>query len=324
MEFKRPKIALIGGGQIGGVMAQLIAKRELGDVVMLDIVENLPQGKTLDIAEASKTDHFDVSVSGTNDYKDIEGAGVVIVTSGVPRKPGMSRDDLLGINSGIIKNVGENIKKYAPDAYVIVISNPLDAMVTLMRQVTGFPANRVLGQAGVLDSSRFASFIAWELGVSVKDVSALVLGGHGDTMVPLIRYANVAGIPALELFERKYKSAEKAKEVMAKIVDRTAKAGGEVVALLKTGSAFYSPAASAIEMAEAIIKDQKRVLAVCAYLDGEYGVDGYYVGVPAVLGGKGVEKIVELTLNDEEQALFDNSVNAVKTLIEDMKKLNLL
>lgn len=324
MEFKRPKIALIGGGQIGGVMAQLIAKRELGDVVMLDIVENLPQGKTLDISEASKTDHFDVSVTGTNDYKDIEGAGVVIVTSGVPRKPGMSRDDLLGINSGIIKSVGENIKKYAPDAYVIVISNPLDAMVTLMRQVTGFPANRVLGQAGVLDSSRFASFIAWELGVSVKDVSALVLGGHGDTMVPLVRYANVAGIPALELFERKYKSAEKAKEVMTKIVDRTAKAGGEVVALLKTGSAFYSPAASAIEMAEAIIKDQKRVLAVCAYLDGEYGVDGYYVGVPAVLGGKGVERIVELTLNDEEQALFDNSVNAVKTLIDDMKKLNLL
>ena len=324
MEFKRPKIALIGGGQIGGVMAQLIAKRELGDVVMLDIVENLPQGKTLDIAEASKTDHFDVSVSGTNDYKDIEGAGVVIVTSGVPRKPGMSRDDLLGINSGIIKSVGENIKKYAPDSYVIVISNPLDAMVTLMRQVTGFPANRVLGQAGVLDSSRFASFIAWELGVSVKDVSALVLGGHGDTMVPLVRYANVAGIPALELFERKYKSAEKAKEVMAKIVDRTAKAGGEVVALLKTGSAFYSPAASAIEMAEAIIKDQKRVLAVCAYLDGEYGVNGYYVGVPAVLGGKGVEKVVELTLNDEEQALFDNSVNAVKNLIDDMKKLNLL
>ena len=324
MEFKRPKIALIGGGQIGGVMAQLIAKRELGDVVMLDIVENLPQGKTLDIAEASKTDHFDVSVSGTNDYKDIEGAGVVIVTSGVPRKPGMSRDDLLGINSGIIKSVGENIKKYAPDSYVIVISNPLDAMVTLMRQVTGFPANRVLGQAGVLDSSRFASFIAWELGVSVKDVSALVLGGHGDTMVPLVRYANVAGIPALELFERKYKSAEKAKEVMAKIVDRTAKAGGEVVALLKTGSAFYSPAASAIEMAEAIIKDQKRVLAVCAYLDGEYGVNGYYVGVPAVLGGKGVEKVVELTLNDEEQALFDNSVNAVKHLIGDMKKLNLL
>lgn len=324
MEFKRPKIALIGGGQIGGVMAQLIAKRELGDVVMLDIVENLPQGKTLDIAEASKTDHFDVSVSGTNDYKDIEGAGVVIVTSGVPRKPGMSRDDLLGINSGIIKSVGENIKKYAPDSYVIVISNPLDAMVTLMRQVTGFPANRVLGQAGVLDSSRFASFIAWELGVSVKDVSALVLGGHGDTMVPLVRYANVAGIPALELMERKYKSAEKAKEVMAKIVDRTAKAGGEVVALLKTGSAFYSPAASAIEMAEAIIKDQKRVLPVCAYLDGEYGVNGYYVGVPAVLGGKGVEKVVELTLNDEEQALFDNSVNAVKHLIDDMKKLNLL
>lgn len=324
MEFKRPKIALIGGGQIGGVMAQLIAKRELGDVMMLDIVENLPQGKTLDIAESSKADHFDVAVNGTNDYKDIEGAGVVIVTSGVPRKPGMSRDDLLGINSGIIKSVGENIKKYAPDAYVIVISNPLDAMVTLMRQVTGFPANRVLGQAGVLDSSRFASFIAWELGVSVKDVTALVLGGHGDTMVPLIRYANVAGIPAMELLEQKYGSAEKAKEVMDKIVDRTAKAGGEVVALLKTGSAFYSPAASAIEMAEAIIKDQKRVLAVCAYLDGEYGVNGYYVGVPAILGGKGVEKVVEFKLNDEEQKLFDNSVNAVKTLISDMKNLNLL
>lgn len=324
MEFKRPKIALIGGGQIGGVMAQLIAKRELGDVVMLDIVENLPQGKTLDIAEASKTDHFDVSVSGTNDYKDIEGAGVVIVTSGVPRKPGMSRDDLLGINSGIIKSVAENIKKYAPDSYVIVISNPLDAMVTLMRQVTGFPASRVLGQAGVLDSSRFASFIAWELGVSVKDVSALVLGGHGDTMVPLTRYANVAGIPAMELFERKYKSKEKAKEVMDKIVDRTAKAGGEVVALLKTGSAFYSPAASAVEMAEAIIKDQKRVLPVCAYLEGEYGVNGYYVGVPAVLGGKGVERVVEFTLNEEEQNLFNNSVNAVKHLIDDMKKLNLL
>lgn len=324
MEFKRPKIALIGGGQIGGVMAQLIAKRELGDVVMLDIVENLPQGKTLDISEASKTDHFDVSVTGTNDYKDIEGAGVVIVTSGVPRKPGMSRDDLLGINSGIIKSVGENIKKYAPDSYVIVISNPLDAMVTLMRQVTGFPSSRVLGQAGVLDSSRFASFIAWELGVSVKDVSALVLGGHGDTMVPLTRYANVAGIPAMELLERKYNSKDKAKEVMDKIVDRTAKAGGEVVALLKTGSAFYSPAASAVEMAEAIIKDQKRVLPVCAYLDGEYGVDGYYVGVPAVLGGKGVEKVVEFSLNDEEQKLFDNSVNAVKNLINDMKKLNLL
>ncbi len=321
MEFKRPKIALIGGGQIGGVLAQLSALRNLGDVVMFDIVENLPQGKTLDIAEASRIDDFNVNLSGTNTYEDIAGAGVVIVTAGVPRKPGMSRDDLLGINSGIIKTVGEGIKKYAPDAFVIVISNPLDAMVTLMREVTGFPANRVLGQAGVLDSSRFASFVAWELGVSVKDVNALVLGGHGDTMVPLVRYANVAGVPVMEMLERKYGNAAKAKEVMDAIVARTADAGGEVVRLLKTGSAFYSPASAAIQMAEAIIKDEKRILAVCAYLDGEYGVDGYYVGVPAIIGGNGVEKIVELSLNTEEQALFDNSVNAVKNLVADMKKL---
>ncbi len=321
MEFKRPKIALIGGGQIGGVLAQLAALRNLGDVVMFDIVENLPQGKTLDIAEASRIDDFNVNLSGTNTYEDIAGAGVVIVTAGVPRKPGMSRDDLLGINSGIIKTVGEGIKKYAPDAFVIVISNPLDAMVTLMREVTGFPANRVLGQAGVLDSSRFASFVAWELGVSVKDVNALVLGGHGDTMVPLVRYANVAGVPVMEMLERKYGNAAKAKEVMDAIVARTADAGGEVVRLLKTGSAFYSPASAAIQMAEAIIKDEKRILAVCAYLNGEYGVDGYYVGVPAIIGGNGVEKIVELSLNAEEQALFDNSVNAVKNLVADMKKL---
>lgn len=321
MEFKRPKIALIGGGQIGGVLAQLAALRNLGDVVMFDIVENLPQGKTLDIAEASRIDDFNVSLSGTNTYEDIAGAGVVIVTAGVPRKPGMSRDDLLGINSGIIKTVGEGIKKYAPDAFVIVISNPLDAMVTLMREVTGFPANRVLGQAGVLDSSRFASFVAWELGVSVKDVNALVLGGHGDTMVPLVRYANVAGVPVMEMLERKYNDAAKAKEVMDAIVARTADAGGEVVRLLKTGSAFYSPASAAIQMAEAIINDEKRILAVCAYLDGEYGVDGYYVGVPAIIGGNGVEKVVELSLNAEEQALFDNSVNAVKNLVADMKKL---
>lgn len=321
MEFKRPKIALIGGGQIGGVLAQLAGLRNLGDVVMFDIVENLPQGKTLDIAEASRIDDINVNLSGANNYEDIAGAGVVIVTAGVPRKPGMSRDDLLGINSGIIKTVGENIKKYAPDAFVIVISNPLDAMVTLMREATGFSANRVFGQAGVLDSSRFASFIAWELGVSVKDVNALVLGGHGDTMVPLVRYANVAGVPVMEMLERKYGNAAKAKEVMDAIVARTADAGGEVVRLLKTGSAFYSPASAAIQMAEAIIKDEKRILPVCAYLDGEFGVDGYYVGVPAIIGGNGVEKVVELSLNAEEQALFDNSVNAVKNLVADMKKL---
>lgn len=324
MAFKRPKIALIGGGQIGGVLAQLSALRELGDVVMFDIVESMPQGKTLDIAEASRIDGFDVKVNGTNDYKDIQGANVVIVTAGLPRKPGMSRDDLLTTNSKIIRNVAENIKQYAPDAYVIVISNPLDAMVTLMKEVTGFPANRVLGQAGVLDSSRFATFIAWELGVSVKDVNALVLGGHGDTMVPLIRYANVNSCPVMELLEKKYGDKTKAKEVMNAMVERTKGAGGEVVALLKTGSAFYSPASAAIQMAEAIIKDEKRVIPVCAYLDGEYGVKNFYVGVPAVLGGGGVEKVIELELNSEEQAMFDNSINAVKKLIEDMKRLGFL
>lgn len=324
MAFKRPKIALIGGGQIGGVLAQLSALRELGDVVMFDIVENMPQGKTLDIAEASRIDGFDVKVGGTNDYKDIAGASIVIVTAGLPRKPGMSRDDLLTTNAKIIKNVAENIKQYAPDSYVIVISNPLDAMVTLMKEVTGFPANRVFGQAGVLDSSRFATFIAWELGVSVKDVNALVLGGHGDTMVPLVRYANVNGCPVMELLEKKYGDKGKAKEVMTAMVERTKAAGGEVVALLKTGSAFYSPASAAIQMAEALLKDEKRVLPVCAYLDGEYGVKDFYVGVPAVLGGNGVERIIEIDLNDEEQAMFDNSVNAVKKLIEDMKRLGFL
>jgi malate dehydrogenase len=236
----------------------------------------------------------------------------------------MSRDDLLTTNAKIIKSVAENIKQYAPDAFVIVISNPLDAMVTLMKEVTGFPANRVFGQAGVLDSSRFATFIAWELGVSVKDINALVLGGHGDTMVPLVRYANVNGCPVMELLERKYKDKAKAQEVMNAMVERTKQAGGEVVKLLKTGSAFYSPASAAIQMTEAVLKDEKRVLPVCAYLNGEYGVKDFYVGVPVVLGGNGVEKIIELSLNDEEQAMFDNSVKAVKNLIEDMKRLGFL
>lgn len=324
MAFKRPKIGLVGGGQIGGVLAQLSAFKELGDVVMYDIVEDMPQGKTLDIAEAAKIDGFDVKVTGTNDYKDLEGSDIVIVTAGLPRKPGMSRDDLLTTNAKIIKTVAENIKQYAPDAYVIVISNPLDAMVTLMKEVTGFPANRVFGQAGVLDSSRFATFIAWELGVSVKDINALVLGGHGDTMVPLVRYANVNGCPVMELLERKYNDKAKAKEVMNAMVERTKQAGGEVVKLLKTGSAFYSPASAAIQMTEAVLKDEKRVLPVCAYLNGEYGVKDFYVGVPVVLGGNGVEKIIELSLNEEEQAMFDNSVKAVKNLVEDMKRLGFL
>jgi malate dehydrogenase len=319
--MSRKKITLIGGGQIGGVLAQLIALRQLGDVVMFDIVEDLPQGKTLDIAEASRIDGFDAKVEGTNDYKDIAGSDLVIITAGLPRKPGMSRDDLLTTNSKIMKSVAEAVKANAPDAIVIIISNPLDAMVTLFQKVTGFPHNRVVGQAGILDSSRFSSFLAWELGVSVKDINTMVLGGHGDTMVPIVRYANVNGIPAMELLERKYGDAAKAKEVMDAIVTRTKKAGGEVVALLKTGSAFYSPAAAATTMAEAIIYDEKRLLPVSAYLQGEFGIDGYYVGVPAVLGASGVEKVVEFALDEEEQSALDNSINAVKTLVGDMERL---
>jgi malate dehydrogenase len=317
----RNKIALIGGGQIGGVLAQLIAMKELGDVVLYDIVEDLPQGKTLDIAEASRIEGFDVSVTGTNNYKDIKGANVVIVTAGLPRKPGMSRDDLLTTNSQIMKTVAENVKQYAPDSIAIIISNPLDAMVTLFQKITQFPSHRVIGQAGVLDSSRFASFIAWELGVSVKDVNAMVLGGHGDTMVPLIRYANVNGIPVMEMLERKYKDTAKAKEVMDAMVNRTKMAGGEVVKLLKTGSAFFSPASAAVTMTEAILKDQNRLLPVCALLKGEFGINGFYVGVPAILGANGVVKIVELSLNEQEQAELNNSVNAVKELVGAMEKL---
>jgi len=320
----RPKIALIGGGQIGGVLAQLACLRELGDVVLFDIVEDMPQGKTLDIAEASPVDRFDVSCTGTNSYKDIAGANVVIVTAGLPRKPGMSRDDLIEVNSKIMTSVAEGIRDNAPDAFIIVISNPLDAMVTLCQKVTGFPPERVMGQAGVLDSARFVTFIAWELGVSVKDVNAMTLGGHGDTMVPLVRYASVNGIPVMELLEQKYGSKTKAEEVMTAMVERTKKAGGEVVGLLKTGSAFYSPASSAIAMAESILKDQKRVLPTCAKLTGEFGVDGYYVGVPCVLGAGGVEKVIEFKLDATEQALMDNSVKAVKGLIADLEKMGLL
>lgn len=321
--MRRNKISLIGGGQIGGVLTQLSALKELGDVVLFDIVEDLPQGKTLDIAEAARIDGFDVQVKGTNSYEDIKDSDVVIITAGLPRKPGMSRDDLLVTNAKIMRTVAENVKQYAPDATVIIISNPLDAMVTLFKKITGFPENRVFGQAGVLDSSRFSTFIAWELGVSVKDINALVLGGHGDTMVPLVRYANVNGIPVMELLERKYGSADKAKEVMTAMVERTKMAGGEVVKLLKTGSAFYSPAAAAIQMTKAVLFDEKRVLPVCAYLKGEFGVDGYYVGVPAIIGKDGVEKIVELTLNEEEQKLMDNSVKAVRELVADMDRLGL-
>ena len=314
----RKKISLIGGGQIGGVLAQLCALRELGDVVMFDIVEGLPQGKMLDIAEVGPVDRYDVCLKGTNDYADIKDSDVVIVTAGLPRKPGMSRDDLIEVNSKIMTSVAEGIKTYAPNSIVIVISNPLDAMVTLCQKITGFPYERVIGQAGVLDSARFATFIAWELGVSVKDVVAMTLGGHGDDMVPLVRYASVNGIPVMELLEQKY-GADKAKEVMEAMVKRTRGAGGEVVALLKTGSAFYSPASSAIAMAESILRDQKRVLPTCCFLQGEFGVNGYYVGVPAVLGEKGVERIIQFKLDEEEQAMMDKSVAAVKGLVDSMK-----
>ncbi|MBK7106092.1 MAG: malate dehydrogenase [Ignavibacteriae bacterium] len=317
----KKKIALIGGGQIGGVLAQLIAQKELADVILFDIVEDMPQGKTLDIAEASRIDGFDVSLKGANKYQDIAGSDLVIVTAGLPRKPGMSRDDLLVTNAKIMRSVAEGVKEFAPNSIVIIISNPLDAMVTLFQKVSGFPHHKVIGQAGVLDSSRFSTFIAWELGVSVKDVNAMVLGGHGDTMVPLVRYANVNGVPVMELLERKYNDSAKAKEVMTAMVERTKMAGGEVVKLLKTGSAFYSPASAAIAMAESILGDQKRVLASCVYLNGEYSVNGYYVGVPAVLGETGCEKILEITLNDEEQALFNNSVKAVTELVADMDRL---
>ena len=318
----RPKISLIGGGQIGGVLAQLCALRELGDVVLFDIVEGMPQGKMLDIAEVARVDGFDVELKGTNSYADITGSDIVIVTAGLPRKPGMSRDDLLGVNAKIMSQVSEGIKEYAKEAIVIIISNPLDAMVTLCQKVTGFPPERVIGQAGVLDSNRFCSFIAWELGVSVRDVNAMVLGGHGDTMVPIVRYANVNGIPVMEQLVRKYDGDEaKAKEVMTAMVERTKAAGGEVVKLLGNGSAFYSPASSAVAMAEAILRDQKRVLPVCALLKGEFGGDNYYVGVPCIMGAAGIEGIIEFELDAEEQALFDHSVAAVKGLIDELPSI---
>ncbi len=306
----RNKIALIGGGNIGGVLAEQIAYRELGDVVIFDVVEGLPQGKALDMAEGAPVVGADVRISGTNSYEGIAGANLVIVTAGLARKPGMSRDDLLATNLKIMKQVAEGVRDHAPDAYVIVVSNPLDAMVYTFKEVSGFPKNRVVGMAGVLDSTRLRSFIAWELDVSVEDVTALVLGGHGDTMVPLVRYCTVAGIPVDRLL-----SAEK----INAIVERTKAAGGEVVALLKTGSAFVSPAVSAISMAESILKDKKRVLACACLCEGEYGVDGLYVGVPCVLGAAGVERIIEVELNAEEQKMFDASVEHVRTLVEQIQ-----
>jgi malate dehydrogenase len=314
----KSKIALIGGGQIGATIAQLAARRELGHVVLYDIVEGMPQGKTLDIAEAAPIDDFDVRLEGTSDISGIDGADIAVVTAGVPRKPGMSREDLIDVNTKIMTSVAEGLKKHAPNAIVIVLSNPLDAMVTLCQRITGFPPNRVMGMAGVLDSARFATFIAWELGVSVRDINAMVLGGHGDAMVPIVRFANVNGIPAMELLERKYGNKAKAQQVMSAMVERTQNAGGEVVELLKTGSAFYSPAACAISMVEAVLHDQKRLLPACALLNGEFGFSGYYVGVPCILGADGIEKVVEFELSAEEQAMFQNSVNEVKKLVENL------
>ena len=308
----RNKIALIGAGNIGGTLALLAGLKEMGDVVLFDIQEGIPQGKALDIAQASPVEGFNVASSGANDYSAIAGADVVIVTAGVARKPGMSRDDLVGINTKVMEQVGAGIRDNCPDAFVICITNPLDAMVGVLQQASGLPSQKVVGMAGVLDSARFRYFLAEEFNVSVEDVTAFVLGGHGDTMVPLVRYSAVAGIPVPDLIAMGWSTEEK----IDAIVQRTRDGGAEIVGLLKTGSAFYAPASSAIDMAEAYLKDKKRVLPCAAYVDGAYGLDGLYVGVPVVIGAGGVERIVEIDLNADEQAMFDNSVAAVKSLVE--------
>jgi malate dehydrogenase len=313
----RNKIALIGAGQIGGTLALLAGLKELGDVMLCDVVEGVPQGKSLDLAQASPVEGFDARIAGSNDYAAIKGADVVIVTAGVPRKPGMSRDDLIGINAKIVQTVGTAIKQNAPDAFVICITNPLDVMVMVMREATGLPAERVVGMAGVLDSARFRYFLAEEFNVSVEDVTAFVLGGHGDLMVPLVRYATVAGIPLPDLIKMGWTT----KERLDQIVQRTRDGGGEIVNLLKTGSAFYAPAASAIAMAESYLRDKKRVLPCAAWLTGQYGIKDLYVGVPVVIGAKGIERIVELSLTAEEKAGFDKSVAAVRGLWDVGKKL---
>lgn len=311
----RKKIALVGSGMIGGTLAHLIELKNLGDVVLFDIAEGLPQGKALDISQSSAVDGNDVNLKGSNDYADLKDSDVVIVTAGVPRKPGMSRDDLLAINTSITKTVGENIKQYCPNAFVIVITNPLDAMVWVMQKVSGLPANKVVGMAGVLDSSRFAFFLAEALNVSISDINAFVLGGHGDTMVPIENYTTISGIPLPEFVKMGWIT----QDALDKIVQRTRDGGAEIVGLLKTGSAFYAPAASAIRMAEAYLYDKKRILPCAAHLSGEYGVNDYYVGVPAVIGAGGVEKVVEIALSDEKKAMFDKSVSAVKGLCDAVK-----
>ena len=313
----RKKIALIGAGQIGGTLAHLVALKELGDVVLFDIVDGVPQGKALDLAQSGPVEGYNSTLKGTSEYKDIADADVVIVTAGVPRKPGMSRDDLLEINLKVMEQVGAGISKYAPEAFVICITNPLDAMVWALQKFSGLPKEKVVGMAGVLDSARFRHFIADELNVSVQDVTAFVMGGHGDTMVPLARYSTVAGIPLPDMVKMGWMSKDK----LDQIIQRTRDGGAEIVGLLKTGSAFYAPAASAIEMAESYIKDKKRILPAAAYLSGEFGVKDMYVGVPVVIGEGGAEKIVEIELNGAEKKMFDASVASVEGLVEACKKI---
>jgi malate dehydrogenase len=314
----RSKIALIGAGQIGGTLAHLVGLKELGDVVLFDIIDGTPQGKALDLAESSPVEGFDARLSGASDYAAIAGADVVIVTAGVPRKPGMSRDDLLGINLKVMEAVGAGIKQYAAEAFVICITNPLDAMVWALQKASGLPAQKVVGMAGVLDSARFRYFLAEEFNVSVEDVTAFVLGGHGDDMVPSVRYSTVAGIPLPDLVKMGWTTQQK----LDAIIERTRKGGGEIVNLLKTGSAFYAPASSAIAMAESYLKDKRRVLACAAQLKGEYSVDNLYVGVPAVIGANGVERIVEVALDAGEKQMFEKSVASVKSLVEACKTIN--
>jgi malate dehydrogenase len=310
MSVRRNKITVVGAGFVGATAAHWAAAKELGDVVLVDIIEGMPQGKGLDLMEAGPVEGFDAKVTGTNDYADTANSDVVIITAGIPRKPGMSRDDLLNTNTNIVKAVTEQVAKNSPDAFLIIVSNPLDAMVYVAHKVSGFSTNRVMGMAGVLDSARFRTFIAMELGVSVKDIQAFVLGGHGDSMVPLPRYTTVSGIPIPDLMPQ---------ERIDAIVERTRKGGGEIVSLLKTGSAFYAPSAAAVQMTESILKDQKRILPCAAYCEKEYEVGGYYVGVPVMLGVGGVEKVIEIKLTPDEKAAFDKSVAAVKELVASIK-----
>ena len=316
--MKRNKIALIGSGQIGGTLAHLVGLKELGDIVLFDIADGIPQGKALDIAESSPISTFDTNIIGTSSYEDIKDSDVCIVTAGVPRKPGMSRDDLLSINLRVMKSVGDGIKKYAPNSFVICITNPLDAMVWALQKYSGLSPENVVGMAGVLDSGRFAYFLAEEFNVSVKDVQTFVLGGHGDTMVPLVRYSTVGGIPIPDLVKMGWSSQKK----IDQIVQRTRDGGAEIVALLKTGSAFYAPAASAINMAESYLRDQKRIIPCAANLSGQYGLKDIYVGVPTIIGNKGVEKIIEINLNEIEKLNFSNSIESVKNLIDACKKID--